>query len=219
MSNPAVFEQVTRFGVIPVIAIESIDHALPLADALIEGGLPVIEITFRTEAAAEVIDTLNRERPELLIGAGTLLRPENVDAAKAAGARFGVAPGLNPEIVSCAREVGLPFTPGVATPSDIEQALNLGCSYLKYFPAEALGGVNLLKALQGPYAHTGVRFIPTGGISENNLESYLALQTVCAVGGTWIAKPDDLKVGRWEAIQSRCRVAVETVARLRPHGQ
>ena len=216
MSNPSLFEQVSHFGVIPVIAIESIDYALPLADALIEGGLPVIEITFRTKAAAGVIELLTRKRPQLLIGAGTLLKPENVDAAKTAGAKFGVAPGLNPDIVSCAREVGLPFFPGVATPSDIEQAMALGCSCLKYFPAEALGGVNLLKALQGPYTHTGVRFIPTGGISENNLENYLALPTVCAVGGTWIAKIDDLEAGRWEAIQSRCRGAVETVARFRP---
>jgi len=213
--SQSVFEAISQYGVVPVIAIESAEAALPLADALIEGGLPIAEITFRTAAAAEVIRTLTEARPGLLVGAGTLLTQENVKAAKACGAQFGVAPGLNPEVVRCAQEAGLPFTPGVATPSDIEQALCLGCTLLKFFPAEALGGAVIVKALSGPYAHRGVRFVPTGGVNQANLESYLSLATVSAVGGTWIATKQDLAQGNWEAVRGRCQAVTALVARLR----
>ena len=156
---------------VPVIAIEAVEAALPLADALLEGGLPVAEITFRTPAAAEVIARLARHRPALLVGAGTVLSEENVDAAKAAGARFGVAPGLNPAVVQHAAQVGLPFVPGVCTPSEIEQALGLGCRMVKFFPAESGGGVEMVKTLATPYAHTGIRFMPTGGLNAGTSKS------------------------------------------------
>jgi 2-dehydro-3-deoxyphosphogluconate aldolase / (4S)-4-hydroxy-2-oxoglutarate aldolase len=215
MSHDEVFAEIARFGVVPVIAMESVEAALPLADALLEGGLPLAEVTFRTAAAAAVISVMTRERPELLVGAGTLLSVENVRAAQSAGARFGVAPGLNPKVAEQAMHAGLPFAPGVCTPSDIERALELGCRVVKFFPAEASGGAEMVKALSGPYCHLGLRFIPTGGIHLGNLETYLALKDVVAVGGTWIAKSEDFAAGRWQAIRERCREVVELVRRVR----
>lgn len=215
MSTDCVFERIARCGVVPVIAIDAVEAALPLADALLEGGLPVVEITFRTAAAADVIHEICRKRSELLVGAGTVLTAANVQAATSAGAQFGVAPGLNPDIVSAAQQRGLPFVPGICTPSEIERAMAAGCTVLKFFPAEAAGGVEMIKALSAPYAHAGVRFVPTGGVKPENLDSYLAVETVVAVGGTWIAKKEDLACGKWQEIRQRCRTAVEIVKRLR----
>jgi 2-dehydro-3-deoxyphosphogluconate aldolase / (4S)-4-hydroxy-2-oxoglutarate aldolase len=215
MANDSVLSEVARFGVVPVIAIDSVEAALPLADALLEGGLPLVEITFRTAVAADVIACIAHRRPELLVGAGTLLSPENVRAAVAAGACFGVAPGLNPATVQGAADAGLPFVPGVYTPSEIEQALGFGCRVVKYFPAEQGGGTAMVKALNAPYAHTGIRFIPTGGISEANLVSYLSLKAVAAVGGTWLARPEDIAAGRWQTIRDRCREAAAIVRSVR----
>jgi 2-dehydro-3-deoxyphosphogluconate aldolase/(4S)-4-hydroxy-2-oxoglutarate aldolase len=192
-----------------------VDAAIPLADALLAGGLPVAEITFRTAAAAAVIRKISKERPQLVVGAGTVLTLANLEAAQASGAAFAVAPGLNPQIVARAQQIGLPFMPGVATPSDIETGLALGCKLLKFFPAEALGGVAMLGALSAPYKHTGVRFMPTGGVSPGNLESYLKLDTVATVGGTWIAKKEDLAAGKWADIRARCQAAVAAVAKAR----
>jgi len=181
---PTVLDRVAEFGVVPVIAIDSVAHALPLADALLAGGLPVVEITFRTAAAAEVIRLLAKERPALIVGAGTVLSPETVQTAVDAGAR-------------------------------VEAGLELGCKLLKFFPAEALGGTQLLSALSAPYKHTGVRFMPTGGASPANLATYLKIDTVAAVGGTWIAKKEDMAEGRWDAIAQRCREARAIVAAAR----
>ena len=215
MASSSVFDRIARHGIIPVIALDKVEAALPLADALIGGGLPVIEITFRTAAAAEIIRTLSYARPQLAVGAGTVLTAANLEAAHANGAAFAVAPGLNPEIVRQAQGLGLPFVPGVATPTDIEAAMALGCKVLKFFPAEALGGVAMLDALSGPYRHTGVRFVPTGGLSLATVESYLRLETVAAAGGTWLARQEDLTAGRWDEIRDRCRVAVAIVAQAR----
>ena len=202
-------------GVLPVIAIESPDQALPLADALIEGGLPVAEITFRTAAAADVIKLLKKERPQLFLGAGTILSVENLVKAHELGALFGVSPGLNPAICQKAQELGFPFFPGVATPSEIEQGLSFGTKILKFFPAEASGGTAMIKAASAPYAHLGVRFIPTGGVSMKNLEEYLSLKEVLVVGGTWIAKKDMIAEGRWEDIRKAAADAVAVVKKLR----
>jgi 2-dehydro-3-deoxyphosphogluconate aldolase / (4S)-4-hydroxy-2-oxoglutarate aldolase len=215
MSEETILNRVAALGVVPVIAIEKVEAALLLADALLEGGLPIVEITFRTAAAAEIIRRIARERPQLVVGAGTVLTPANLEAAKASGAAFAVAPGLNPQIVKQAQQMGLPFVPGVATPSDIEQGLALGCNLLKFFPAVALGGVPMIEALSAPYKHTGVRFMPTGGVNTGNLEAYLKLDTVAAVGGTWIAKRDDLTAGKWDDIRQRCKTALEIVAQAR----
>ncbi|MDD4102520.1 MAG: bifunctional 4-hydroxy-2-oxoglutarate aldolase/2-dehydro-3-deoxy-phosphogluconate aldolase [Kiritimatiellae bacterium] len=213
MSNA--LEQIAAIGIVPVIAIDSVDHALPLADALIAGGLPVVEITFRTAAAADAIRILAKERPGLITGAGTVLTLENLTLARAAGAKFAVAPGLNPRVVSAASEMDFPFVPGIANPSDIEAGLEMGCTLLKFFPAEALGGTKLLAALSAPYKHTGVRFMPTGGVTPANLADYLKINTVAAVGGTWIAKPEDMAEGRWDVIAQRCREALAIVAKAR----
>lgn len=210
-----IFSRIARLGVVPVIAIEKADAAIPLADALLEGGLPVVEITFRTAAAAEAIRKIAKERPKVIVCAGTVLTPANLEAAKASGAAFAVAPGLNPKIVEQADAIGLPFMPGIATPTDIELGLSLGCKHLKFFPAEALGGIAMLEALSAPYKHAGIRFMPTGGVNTTNLESYLKLETVAAVGGTWIAKKEDLVNGKWDDIRSRCKAALEIVAKVR----
>jgi 2-dehydro-3-deoxyphosphogluconate aldolase/(4S)-4-hydroxy-2-oxoglutarate aldolase len=215
MSQQTILDRVAQLGIVPVIAIEQVDQALPLADALLAGGLPVVEITFRTAAAAEVIRTLSRERPQLLIGAGTVLTSANLEVAQASGAAFGVAPGLNPQIVNQARQLGLPFIPGVATPSEIEIGISLGCKLLKFFPAEALGGAAMIDALWAPFKHTGVRFMPSGGVTAANLETYLKLGSVAGAGGTWIARPEDLAAGNWSGIRERAQSAVEIVARAR----
>ena len=215
MTNEELLQKVKSYGVVPVIAIESAEAALPLADALSEGGLPVAEITFRTAAAGEVIARIGKERPGVILGAGTVLNLENLKAAKSAGARFGVAPGLNPEIVAEASRLGMPFIPGVVTPSEIERALSLGAKLLKFFPAEASGGAAMIKALAAPYAHTGVKFVPTGGISQANLEEYLRLEAVACVGGTWIATKELIASGSWDRIRDNCRQAMDLVRRLR----
>jgi len=212
---PAVFRTLMTHVVVPVIAIDSVDAALPLADALIAGGLPVAEITFRTAAAAEVIARIAKDRPSLVLGAGTVLSAENVRRAKEAGAAFGVAPGLNPEVVKEAARVGLPFIPGVITPTEIEQALSLGVTLLKFFPSEAFGGLATIKALSAPYAHAGVRFMPTGGVTTANLALYLASEAVACVGGTWIASRDAIAQRKWDQVTASCRAAVETVRAAR----
>lgn len=204
-----------RSGVVPVIAIESPDLAVPLADALIEGGLPVAEITFRTAAAGEAITILKKERPQLFLGAGTILSVENLVKAKEAGAMFGVSPGLNPEIAGKARDMGFPFFPGVVTPSEVEMGLSFGGDVLKFFPSEASGGTAMIKAVSAPYAHLGVRFIPTGGANIGNLEEYLSMDQVIAVGGTWIAKKDAISAKLWDKIRDNAAEAVKIVRKVR----
>lgn len=202
-------------GVVPVITIDSPANALPLADALIQGGLSVIEVTFRTPAAAEVIQKIANQRPEIIVGAGTVLSSETLKIAADAGARFGVAPGLNPETVKAAQKMGFPFIPGIASPSEIELGLSLGCKLLKFFPAGALGGAKLLSAFSAPFKHTGVRFMPTGGVKLENLSEYISLPTVAAAGGTWIAKSSDISAGNWTEISKRCKEAVAQVKKVR----
>jgi len=215
MGSLELYERIAGERVVPVLAIERAESALPLADALQTGGLAVAEITFRTSAAAEVIGMLRRNRPDLLVGAGTLLTAEQVRQAVDAGAQFGVAPGTNPKVVEEALRLGLPFAPGVMTPSDIESALALGVKVLKFFPAGAVGGIPILKSISAPYAHLGVRFIPTGGVSPENLRQYLELSSVLAAGGTWIASRDDVAAGRWDAIRDRCREACSLAREVR----
>ncbi|MCL5096212.1 MAG: bifunctional 4-hydroxy-2-oxoglutarate aldolase/2-dehydro-3-deoxy-phosphogluconate aldolase [Candidatus Omnitrophica bacterium] len=215
MKDSQIYERLSTAGVVPVVAIDNVKSAVPMADALLAGGLPVAEITFRTAAAAEVIQVLRRERPQMWVGAGTILTVENLKRAIEAGASFGVAPGLNPRVAKAAIEAGFPFSPGVMTPSEIEEALDMGLKVLKLFPAGAAGGVSYLKSVATPYAHTGVKFIPTGGITQANLKDYLELGLVLAAGGTWIATRDDIAAGRWDIIRDRCRSAGELVRQLR----
>ncbi len=215
METKEIVSKLEQFGVVPVIAIESVEHALPLADALLEGGLPVAEITFRTQAAGEVIARLNKERPELLLGAGTVLTEEQLMRANDSGATFGVAPGLNPAIVTKAQEIGLPFCPGIITPSELEQGLSLGITFFKYFPAEASGGVKMISSVAAPYNHLGIRFMPTGGVTMNNLAEYLSVNAIVAAGGTWIARQDMIAAEQWNVIKTNAKAAVEAVAKIR----
>jgi len=183
-----IFEQIEKLGIIPVVKIEEAKHALPLAKALKEGGLPVVEITFRTAAAEEAIKQIADHLPDVLLGAGTVLTTDQAQKAIEAGAKFIVSPGLNPKVVCFCLDKGVPIVPGVSNPTDIETALDLGLKILKFFPAEAFGGLKTLKAMSAPYGM--VKFIPTGGINVNNLREYLAFDKVLACGGSWMVKSD-----------------------------
>jgi 2-dehydro-3-deoxyphosphogluconate aldolase / (4S)-4-hydroxy-2-oxoglutarate aldolase len=183
-----------------VAVIDRADDAIPLAEALLGGGLKVLEVTFRTDAAAEAIRRVRKALPEMQIGAGTVLNVEQFKRALDAGSQFGVSPGLDEAVLQAAANAKLPFLPGVMTPSDIIRALNFGVKRLKFFPAEAAGGVNMLKALAAPFAPSGVSFVPTGGINADKLASYLALPSVEGVGGSWMAERVLVKEGKWKEI-------------------
>lgn len=204
--------------VVPVIVIDKVEDALPLAEALLKGGLPVMEITFRTPAAEGAVREVAKRFPEILLGAGTILTRDQLERAQAAGATFAVAPGLNARVITRANELGMPFVPGVMTPSEVELALELGCKILKFFPAESAGGVKMLQALAGPYAHTGVKFIPLGGISPVNAPAYLSLPIVGAIGGSWIAEKALIAAHQWSEITARAATAL-TLSHLPLHGK
>jgi len=207
------FDRLRSYGVVPVVAVDSADEGLRLCEALIAGGLPVAEITFRTAAAEATIREAAKRFPEMILGAGTILTAEQMRKAADAGARFAVSPGCNPTTITAARACGMPFAPGVCTPSDIERAVEMGCSLLKFFPAEAAGGALMLKALLGPYGHLGISFCPTGGVTTGNLAEYLAIAQVAFVGGTWVAKKELIKAGRWNDITAVAAAAVAAAKR------
>ena len=202
-------------GIIPVIVIENEADAVPLARALVGGGLPVLEVTFRTKAAATAIAAIRREVPDAVVGAGTVLTVEQLRAAKEAGAAFCVAPGFDPAIVAAAKEAGMPFCPGIATASELSQALSAGCRLVKFFPAEAAGGVKMIKNLLGAFRFTGVRFMPTGGVNLSNVADYLAVPEIACCGGTWIVPKDALASGDWAAIGKLASDASALVKTLR----
>ena len=195
-----------------VAVIDRPDDAVPLAEALLAGGLDCIEVTFRTAGAAEAIARIRQSLPHAIVGAGTLLTPDNVKQAVAAGAQFGVSPGLSEAVSRAAQENHLPLFPGVVTPSEIMRALDLGWQHLKFFPAETFGGVNALKALAGPFGHTGVKFIPTGGITAATLPTYLAIPQVAAVGGSWMAERKLVADKDWAKITSLTTEAMKVIA-------
>jgi 2-dehydro-3-deoxyphosphogluconate aldolase/(4S)-4-hydroxy-2-oxoglutarate aldolase len=208
MSNP--IDAIASLGVVPVIAIEKASDAVPLADALLEGGLPVAEITFRTEAAADVLAAIRDARPELVIGAGTILDRNSLRRAIDSGARFALAPGYDPDIVDAAKEADLPFCPGIMTPTDLTLATARGVRLAKFFPAGVAGGPKALSGIAAPFAHLGVRFIPTGGVTQATIGDWLAVRQVVAVGGTWIARTEDIREGRFKAIAQNAAEAVKT---------
>ena len=208
-------ETLGQAGIIPVIVIEDEAQAVPLARALVKGGLPVLEVTFRTKAAAGAIAAIRREVPEAVVGAGTLLTVEQLQAAKAAGATFGVAPGFDPAVVAAAKAEGLPFCPGVQTASELSQALTAGCGMVKFFPAEAAGGVKMIKNLLGAFRFTGVKFMPTGGVKPTNVEEYLSVPEIVCCGGTWIVPKDALAAGDYAAIEHLASEAAAIVRRIR----
>jgi 2-dehydro-3-deoxyphosphogluconate aldolase/(4S)-4-hydroxy-2-oxoglutarate aldolase len=195
-----------------VAVIDEADDAVPLAEALLAGGLKVIEVTFRTAGAAESIARIRRALPEARVGAGTLLTADQVKQAVAAGAQFGVSPGLSEAVLMAAQANNFPLFPGVITPTEVMRALDLGCQQLKFFPAEAAGGVNMLKSLAGPFGHTGVKFVPTGGITAANLPHYLAIPQVAAVGGSWMADRKLVAVKAWSQITALTAGAMHIIA-------
>jgi 2-dehydro-3-deoxyphosphogluconate aldolase/(4S)-4-hydroxy-2-oxoglutarate aldolase len=201
-----ILKNIEGCGIVPVVKIEKATDAIPLGKALLAGGLPLAEITFRTAAAEEVIRTLTEGIPELIVGAGTVLTTEQAGKAVRAGARFIVSPGFNPKVVSFCREQGVPVIPGVNSPTQIEAAMESGLRVMKFFPAEESGGAAFLKAVAAPYE--GIRFIPTGGIHAANLVSYLSLKNVIACGGSWMVKGELISAGRFDEITALTREAV-----------
>lgn len=202
-------------GIVAVLVIDRAEDAAPLARALLAGGVDVMELTLRTPAALDALRCVKAEVAEMLVGAGTVLTPKQVREVKAAGADFAVSPGTNPRILAAAGEAGIPFAPGVATPSDIEQALEADCRMLKFFPAESMGGLSHLKAMAAPYLHLGVSFMPLGGLNEKNMGMYLADPLVAAVGGSWLAPRDAVREGRWDEITALARAASTAIRAAR----
>ena len=210
-----IVETLKSAGIIPVIVIEKEEQAVPLAKALVKGGLPVLEVTFRTKAAAGAIAAIKREVPEAIVGAGTILTVEQLRAAKEAGAVFGVAPGFDPVIMAAAKAEQIPFCPGISTASELSQALTAGAPMVKFFPAEAAGGVKMIKNLLGAFRFTGVKFMPTGGVNLSNVGDYLAVPEIVACGGTWIVPKDALAAGDYDAIEKLAADASALVKKIR----
>jgi 2-dehydro-3-deoxyphosphogluconate aldolase/(4S)-4-hydroxy-2-oxoglutarate aldolase len=210
-------DPVLKQRLICVAVIHKLDQAVPLAEALLAGGLRVIEVTFRVADAAESIRQIRQRFPEMQVGAGTLLAADQVQRAVDSGAQFGVSPGLTESVLSAARQHHLPFFPGVATATEIARALELGCKHLKFFPAEAAGGAEMVRALAAPFAHTGVNFIPTGGITRETLPNYLAVPQVAAIGGSWMADRKLLTEKAWEKVTSLTAEALKVVMHARAH--
>ena len=206
-------EQFYEYGVVPVVVLEEAKDALPLAKALVEGGLPCAEVTFRTEAAEESIRLMSEKYPEMLVGAGTVLTTKQVDRAAAAGAKFIVSPGFDPEIVDYCLEKKIPVFPGCITPSEVAQAVKRGLEVVKFFPAEQAGGVAMIKAMAAPY--TMVKFMPTGGISAKNLKDYLSFGKILCCGGRWMVKGDMIRKGEVDKIRELAKEAVELAASIR----
>lgn len=203
-------EQFYDFGVVPVVVLDDAEDALPLAKALIQGGLPCAEVTFRTDAAEESIRLMSTAWPEMLVGAGTVLTVEQVDRAVAAGAKFIVSPGFDPEIVDYCLERNIPVLPGCVTPSEVAQAVKRGLKTIKFFPAQQAGGLPMLKAMAAPY--TMVKFMPTGGISAQNLKDYLGFDRVLCCGGSWMVKKDMIRNKEFDRIEQLTKEAVELAA-------
>ncbi|MEP7340040.1 MAG: bifunctional 4-hydroxy-2-oxoglutarate aldolase/2-dehydro-3-deoxy-phosphogluconate aldolase [Acidobacteriota bacterium] len=210
-----IVEHVRQIGIIPVVSLPKLGHALPLAESLLEGGLACAEITFRTAAAAEAIEQISKRFPELLLGAGTVLTTEQAQRAMDCGAQFLVSPGTNPVTVDYCLAKGLTIFPGVCTPTEVEMNLAKGVEVLKFFPAEPAGGANFLKAICAPYKQ--VQFIPTGGIDVKNIGQYLALPQVVACGGSWMVKPEWFEAGEFEKVKQLASEAVALVRSLRGH--
>ena len=206
-------EKFAELGVVPVVVLEDAKDAAPLAKALVEGGLPCAEVTFRTDAAEESIKIMASEYPDMFVGAGTVLTIDQVDRAVAAGAKFIVSPGFDPEIVDYCLSKDIPVFPGCITPSEVAQAVKRGLKVVKFFPAEQFGGVATIKAMAAPYV--GLKFMPTGGVNAKNLENYLSCDKIVACGGSWMVKGDLVKAGKFDEIKTLTEEAVKLAAQIR----
>jgi 2-dehydro-3-deoxyphosphogluconate aldolase / (4S)-4-hydroxy-2-oxoglutarate aldolase len=218
MMDEAIVKRIENSGIIAVLVIDDPAVSVTLARILLDNGIRAMELTLRTEAALESLRRIRDSVPEMMAGVGTILTPEQVKSSREGGAEFGVAPGYNREIVALACEVGLPFAPGIATPSEIEGAVSQGCRVLKFFPAEGMGGIDYLKSINAPYKHLGLRYIPLGGIGATNLASYLAMKEVIAIGGSWIAPQELIRAKDWLKIGENAQEAMEMFRSLRNVG-
>ena len=203
MFPEALVQRLRKSGVVAGFSVEKAEQAVPLCRALLAGGIDAIELMLRSVAGIDGVRAVCANLPEMLVGVGTILTPEQAREVKAAGAAFGVAPGTNPHVMRAAQEAGLPFAPGICTPSDLEAAIELGCRFVKFFPAEAAGGVAYLRSMSAPYAHLGIRYFPLGGLNAENMISYLKEENVLAIGGSWIVKRDLVLNEHWNEITAR----------------
>lgn len=208
-------DRIGACGVVAVLVIDDAENIVPLSRALLACGIDCIELTLRTPAAVDAVRLVRDKVPDMLVGVGTVLDPNQVDEVVSAGAAFGVAPGLNRSVVERAQEKGLPFAPGVATPSEIESAIELGCRELKFFPAEPSGGLRYLRSMSAPYAHLGLKFIPLGGLNADNMSTYLYDPAVLAIGGSWIATQKLIGSKNWSAVIDNATEAKRNVKELR----
>ena len=206
-----IIERMKKTGIVAGFSVDQVEHAVPLAKALLAGGIEVIELTFRTPAALNALKAIAAEVPDMLIGVGTILNPTQVVQVKEAGAHFGVSPGMNPRVVQAAIDANLPFAPGIATPSDLEAAIELGCRFVKLFPAEPLGGVAYLRSMAAPYKHLGIQYFPLGGLNAENMASYLKEDNVPTIGGSWIVKKELVDTGDWSGIAARAADVITAV--------
>lgn len=213
--SKSINERIEQCGLVAVLIVDDAAQAVPLARALLAGGVGAMELTLRTDAALEALSAVKQNVPDMLAGVGTVLTREQLDSIKMLGADFAVAPGMNPAVVSHANDIGIPFAPGVCTPSDIERAVELGCRLLKFFPAEPSGGMSYLKNIAAPYAHLGLKYIPLGGLNMKNLGEYVSSSLVAAVGGTWIASRDAIQAGDWNTITQNAKQAVGLIRETR----
>ncbi len=213
--TPELIQKIDDASIIAVLVIDEVKHAVPLAKALFAGGVDALELTLRTPAALESARAIKKEVPEVTLGIGTVLTVDQLKAVADLGADFAVAPGCNPKIINEAIKLGLPFAPGVMTPSDIEAAIELGCRVLKYFPAETSGGIEHLKNMVAPYQYLGIKFIPLGGLSMKNARSYLESPLITAIGGSWLAKRPVIQAEDWEAITTNAREIRDLIRELR----
>ena len=207
--------RISDCGIVAVLILDRVEDAVQVARSLLAGGVTAIELTFRTPAALGALKEIRAEVPEMIAGAGTILTADQVHLAKEAGAHFGVAPGMNPRVLAAAREAGLSFAPGIATPSDIEAALEFDCRLLKFFPAEPSGGLPYLNSIAAPYLHFGIKFFPLGGLSPANMASYLQDSKIAALGGSWLAPRDLINAGSWKEITGLAQSATATIKSVR----
>lgn len=212
-------DRLSATGVVAVLMIDDVDAAVPLAQALCDGGVDAMELTLRTPVAFAALREIRRHVPQMLAGIGTILTPAQIREAVAAGAAFGVSPGTNPVVVQTAHDHGLPFAPGIATPTDIEIAVSLGCRVLKFFPAEPSGGLSYLRSIAAPFLHLGVQFLPLGGVNSQNMVDYLADPTVLAVGGSWLAPRELIQSKNWDGLRARAAEASEIIRGMVDHGK
>jgi 2-dehydro-3-deoxyphosphogluconate aldolase / (4S)-4-hydroxy-2-oxoglutarate aldolase len=209
LCSTTIAAQIAQNGIVAVLVFNTLEEVRPVMDALTAGGVNVIELTLRTPVAIDAIRIVTQEYPHVLCGVGTILTPEQVRDAKAAGAHFGVAPGCNPRVMQAAREAGLSFAPGITTASEIESALEHGCKVLKFFPAEKIGGLSYLESMNAPYKHLGLSYIPLGGLNQNNLASYARSPIISGIGGSWLASRTLIEQQQWQQITENSQAAIE----------